>query len=458
MFPRTLSGLLCLTLALAPGASSAAELTLERALELAREHNRALTSARSRVSEQEAALRSARAERWPSLDLSQRFTRIDPDTVARANSAATGLSMLIGFEIPPFVFEDGYRTQLDIAVPVWTSGALSSAIAAEDDGLDASQAEREATWRSVQGEVARRFFAAVSSRQATAARRQALERAERRLQEAERRLEVGLTTRQEVLRWQVEVERSRASVDGASADLFVAGLELGDVLGQTSADLAEPASPEPDTVESLLAWAESLEPMEVMTRADADLDDLPEVRAARSRAEASGQAVRQTRAARRPRLDASATYGWLENQTFELDEFANWSATLLLSVPIDLRGRLRAEIARSQARQQESEATVDDVRAARRLELGRALAEVVRVRSRLRSARRAEHEASARRELLRRQTEVGVTSLLDLIDADTTLADAEVARATARVDLLAAVAALELVWPGADPPDGGVIP
>ncbi len=83
---------------------------------------------------------------------------------------------------------------------------------------------------------------------------------------------------------------------------------------------------------------------------------------------------------------------------------------------------------------------------------------MVRVRSRLRSARRAEQEASARRELLRRQTEVGVTSLLDLIDADTTLADAEVARATARVDLLAAVAALELVWPEADPPDGGVIP
>ncbi|MEE8526919.1 MAG: TolC family protein [Thermoanaerobaculia bacterium] len=167
MILRTLPRLLCPILALAgaSGAASAAELTLEQALEIARGNNRGLASARSRLSAQEAALRSAHAERWPSLDFSQRLTRIDPDTVARANSAATGLSLLIGFEIPPFVFEDGFRTQLDLAVPVWTSGGLSAAIAAEDDGLDARRADSEAAWRNVRGEVARRFFSAVSNRQ-----------------------------------------------------------------------------------------------------------------------------------------------------------------------------------------------------------------------------------------------------------------------------------------------------
>lgn len=447
-----------LVLAALPVATPAAELTLGQALDLARENNRGVVAARSRVSEQQAALAAARAERWPSLDFSQRLTRIDPATVSRANAATTGLSQLIGFEIPPFVFEDSFRSQLEIALPVWTSGSLSAAIAAEDEALDARRGDSEATWRSVQGEVARRFFAALASRRVTAARQQALERAERRLQEAEHRLEVGLTTRQEVLRWQVEVERSRAAVAAAEADLFVATLELGDVLGQPPADLGEPVAPAPELVDALLAWSEELEPLAVMSRADAGLDELPEVRAARSRAAASGQALRRTRASRRPRLDAAASYGWLENETLELDEFANWSASLVLTVPIDLRGRLSAEIAREKARRQQAETAVDDVRAGRRLELGRALAEVVRVTSHLRSARRAEQEASARRELLRRQTEVGVTSLLDLIDADTTLADAEVARATARVDLLAAVAALELVWPEADPPAGGVIP
>lgn len=217
-------------------------------------------------------------------------------------------------------------------------------------------------------------------------------------------------------------------------------------------------APGNDAVETLLPWAEELDLRQTLERAATGLDELPEVLAARAEAAAIGEAVRGARAARLPRLDAAATYGWLENETMELDEFQDWSASLVLAVPLDLCGRLKAEIARSRARQAAAATAVDDARALRRLELGRTLAEMMRVTSRLRSAGRAEQEAAARRQLLERQTEVSLTGPLDLIDADTTLAEAEVAHAIARVDLLAAVAALELAWPGADPPGGGLIP
>lgn len=187
-------------------------LTLREALDIARSGNHDLAFATARVAEQEAAWRSMRADRWPSLDFSQRITHIYDSIVERANSAATGLSLLIGFEIPPFVFQDSFRTHLDLAVRLWTSGALSAAIGGEREGLAARRAAREAAWRETSGRVARFFFAALSSREAAVARRQSLKRAERRRAEAESRLEVGLTTRQEVLRWQVEVERARAQL------------------------------------------------------------------------------------------------------------------------------------------------------------------------------------------------------------------------------------------------------
>jgi outer membrane protein TolC len=57
-----------------------------------------------------------------------------------------------------------------------------------------------------------------------------------------------------------------------------------------------------------------------------------------------------------------------------------------------------------------------------------------------------------------RQYEVGVTGLLDAIDADAVLAASEVEVVAARADFLAAVARLELVYPGLDEPDGGLIP
>jgi len=448
-----------LTLALVlPPAGRAAELTLAYALDIALERNRSLTSAQARVAEQEAAVKAARADRWPSLDFSQRLTRIDDNTVNRANAAAEGLSQLIGIEIPPFVYQDGYRTQFELAVPLWTSGGLAATIAAERRSLNARRADQEAARRAIRSEVVGRFFALAAAGEVRLARAQAFERAERRLAETEHRLEVGLTTRQEVLRWQVEVEGARADLAASEADVFVARLELADVLERGPEKIGEPRLPAAELVAAFLAWADGLEPYDVLARAEDELDTLPEVRAARAQAAASESAIRGARAARWPRLDAAASYGWLENDTLELDEFEDWSATVRLTVPIDLRGRLRAQIARTTARRTAAETAIADTRATMRLALGRALAEVIRARTRLRSAARAADEAAARRQLLARQTEVGLTGLLDLIDADTTLVAAEVAHATARVELLAAVAALEITWPGADPPGGGLIP
>lgn len=437
---------------------AAAELTLERALEMAQEGNRDLAAAAARAAEQQASLRISRAARKPSLELSQRLTRIDDSTVARANSAAEGLSQLIGFEIPPFVFQDSYRTQLSFDVPLWTSGSLEASIRGEKRTLDARQADEDAAWRVTRQQVAQHFFAVASNLEVLETRKEALKRTERRLREAEHRLEIGLTTRQEVLRWQVQVEQALSDLADAEAALFVSRLELADVLGVPLGDITDPTLPNAARLQELRAWTEGLEPDQVLFAAEDDLDQLPEVRAAQARAAAGQEALRRTKANRLPRLDANASYGWLENETPELDGFDNWSATLQLRLPIDIRGDLRASVAREEARLDSAQTVIADARANARLAIGRAIAEVVRTRTRLRSAERSAEEAAARRELLGRQADVGLTGLLDLIDADATLVDAEVARANARVALLAAIAELELTWPGAAPPADGLIP
>ncbi len=442
----------------APRAASADGLTLSRAIELALSRGRDMASAEARVAEQEASLRASKAQRWPALELSQRLTRIDQSTVERANSAAEGLSLLIGIEIPPFAYQDNFRTQLDFAAPLWASGGLAAAIDADRERLNARRADSESTGRAIRARVARRFFALAASREVRPAREQASRFAERRLAEAEHRLEVGLTTRQEVLRWKVEVERADADLSDLEADEMMARLDLADLLEMAIDEVGDPVVPGIEIVDELLAWADGLEPAEVLRRAEAELDDMSEVRSARAQLAAAGESVRGARSARRPRLDIAGSYGWLENDTLELDEFSRWSGTLLLTVPLDARGDLRARIARGEARQSLAETAVTGVRAGMRLAIGRALAGVMRARGRLRSARRAEEEATARRRLLARQAGAGVVSLLDLIDADTTLVAAEVARATSRVDLLHAVAVLEVYWPGADPPAGGLIP
>jgi outer membrane protein len=452
-----LSGLIVLVLAAASSAASESALTLERALALAAARNRQLSTAREQAVAQAASLQSIRAQRWPALSLSQRLTRIDDGTVSRANAASDGLSALLGIEIPPFVYGESYRTQLDLVAPVWTGGALGAAITAEEEGLSARYADEAVAQRAVQAEVVQRYFTLAAAVQVRRARNQALERAERRLQESNHRLEVGLTTRQEVLRWRVQVAAARAEQAAAEAELLVARLELADTLQTSLAQVKSLLPPMPQQVAALLEWAQSLDADAVLAVAATDIDALPELLAARSQAAATAAGTRVARASLLPRADFAATIGWLENETMALDELREWSASLRLTVPLDLRGDLRAQIRQAASLERVAEMAVEDVRAAVQLAVGRALAEVIRTRTELTSAEHACEEAAARRELLSHQTEVGLATLLDLVDADTTLVAAEVARATTRSSFLAAVAALELAWPGAEPPDGGLI-
>jgi multidrug efflux system outer membrane protein len=182
------------------------------------------------------------------------------------------------------------------------------------------------------------------------------------------------------------------------------------------------------------------------------------VEAAEARLSAARQELKATRAGLYPRLDGALTWGYLENDTLAFDEFADWSAAVILSVPIDLRGDVRGRARAAEAGVEGLAAAADEALTAVELELGQGLAELYRARSRLESARRALIESQARRELLARQREVGFAGLLDLIDADNTLVASDVALVVARAEFLGAVARLELIWPGADPPHGGLIP
>jgi outer membrane protein TolC len=456
MNPRTQT---CLVLAVvwATGAS-ADQLTLKRALDLAEDRNLTVRQAAAAVDGEQALLSVARAQRWPTLDVYQRYTRLDSRTVDRANEVSEGLGELIGIELPPFAYRDNHRTEIVTRFPLWTSGAISAGVVGQRELLTAATAARDASVRGVHSQTASLYFAVAAGDEVLRALRSATERAERRLSESERRVEVGLATRQEVLRWRVEVEAARAEEAAAEADLLVFQLELAALLQVDLDAVRDPHVPREGVIEDLLTWADELDPDEVLEATAPSLERLPDVQAARARAAAARQEVRATRAGLYPRVDGAFTYGWFENDTLALDEFADWSAALVLTIPIDLRGDVRGASRAAAAGVVGLEASAAEALTTVQLELGRNLAELQRVRTKLRSARRALTEASARRELLARQREVGFAGLLDLIDADNTLVASDVALAVARAEFLGAVARLELVWPDADPPNGGLIP
>ena len=438
-------------------ADSSGGMTLSEALRLA-EGSRPLGIARTRTFELQAQLRAAEGARWPALRLRQQVTRIDDNTVDRGNAAAQGLSQLVGIEIPPFLYRDSYRTELEAQIPIWAGGQLRSAVSANSDRLAAAFADEESVRRTVRAAVATAFFAQAAAEAMVEARNVALDRAERRRLESQRRLEVGLTTRQEVLRWKVEVERARADLAGSEADVLLARVELADLLDLRLSEVGTATLPSATLVDTLLSWALDQDIGELLETASTQLAELPEVRSAMAQSTAAEAERRRAAAALRPQINGAVSYGWLENDTLELDEFDNWSAVLLLEVPLDLNGVLRAQVAAARARQQTADLGITDARAAIFKEIATAAANLLRSRTGFLSARRAVTEAFARRELVNRQYSVGMGALLDVLDADVVLVSTEVEVVSAQAAFLGAVARLELAYPSLELPNGGLIP
>jgi outer membrane protein TolC len=105
----------------AEGVASRQVLTLERAVELADEHNPGLRAARSEYEAAGWAVWSARAALFPSVGLSSTARRVDPDTYRRAN-ASLAFAEELGIDVEPFLYETTYETGFYATVPLWNGG------------------------------------------------------------------------------------------------------------------------------------------------------------------------------------------------------------------------------------------------------------------------------------------------------------------------------------------------
>ena len=120
-------------------------LSLNKAVTTALEQNRSLLSARHDVSASRWGKLNAITNFLPKVELSGGVTRIDEQTLARANAAVDFIKAVAGTmgippsmltDLRPFAYRDTYTTDMTIIQPVYNGGAeivgLSAANAAED--------------------------------------------------------------------------------------------------------------------------------------------------------------------------------------------------------------------------------------------------------------------------------------------------------------------------------------
>lgn len=393
-------------------AADAPRLTLTEAVRQAVERSPAVSAARSRIEGAESAVRGARAPYNPQAEL------------------APGVGFTNGNALLSQRFDIAGRRSAEARVLV---GEQAAAVA-----------EWDRTRLQVAGEVRLAYYELVRARAVAAATQETVDLARQLRDAVQRRVEIGEAPAVQSTRAEIEVGRAEQEVIRARGDATARLVTLNRLLGleptqpQVLADAMEvPAAPPgaPELVKQAL-------------------DRRPELNSARALVQVQQGQVDVARSQRRPDLFAElATDVWsLDREAFRS---RNLGFQVRLSMPLFDRGRIRAEVDRARAGVREREADVEVVRRMLAVEVERAAAELTTAREIALNYQRTLLPRS--QELLRASRsgfEIGLTSFLEVLEAQRVLRQAQTEYLTSLSEALRAQSALERALgtaPGLEP-------
>jgi NodT family efflux transporter outer membrane factor (OMF) lipoprotein len=382
---------------------------LEALIARAHEANADIRIAQARVRQARALFRSARGAMLPAVSGSA--------GLSGTRTQRTG---------DPFDFSDAFGG-LDISFDLDLFGAGRAERSAARHRLRATEFDRETALLVVQAEVARAYV----QRATLAARIALLDRNIEQARDLERiiraRFTAGDATRVDLGLQTIQVRQ-----------LQTERLRLDQALDRTRTALAVLVGEEAPRFRHAPAQLDSLRPPLLIVAPPSELlVRRPDIRAAESRINAAGGDVRQARAAFFPRIRLSASaLGQAASLSGPLSSTFSLGADLL--APIFNRGRLRANLELSAARQVESVETYRQVLLASLAEVENALTAVQRSAAREDLLSEVVTEARLTARLARLQYVGGESDLQRVLDAEQNLTQAEDARALARQERLEA--------------------
>lgn len=416
------------------------DMVLDKLVDEALANNQDLALATARLDEARALARVADAELVPSVDAG--FQR---DRSRRSDSTAT--------RVPGSLENNNYRAQLNVSYEVDLWGRLRDSAKAARAELLATTAARETVRLALTAQVAQSYYALVAFDSQVADARKSLALREDNLRLQRIRSGAGLINDFELRQLEAEVAATQAQLPALERRRSSEELALGVLLGRSpraiindrvnrSADSGRPATP---VVPADL-------PSELLLRR-------PDVVAAEQQLIAANARIGAARATLFPRIGLS---GMLGSESAALTNLFSgpariWSLGFALAQPIFQGGRLFGEIEAVQARERQALAQYQKTLQTAFRETHDALVAQTRAREVFdaESARAKALGDSLR--LARIRYENGLTSQLEVLDAERNLLSAELNRADALRSQRAAVAdvvkALGGGWAGFQSPE-----
>lgn len=319
-------------------------------------------------------------------------------------------------------------------------GARGAALDGAKALLDAARATRSATLQSVYLDAVTNYYGWVSAEGALAAAREGERAAKESLDAASIREQVGTATRADRLQAQTAYAQSQLARVQAEGALRTARGALANAMGlgaNTRLDLAPPP-----VVTPAADFTEQLDPL-----VTAAIESRPDLVAAAANLRSAESDVDSARAVGRPTLSANVGQSYSETGSRERE---STTAGLSVNVPIFTGFQNTYRVRTAEAQLEASRADLERLRNQATLEVFQAHSELITQTQSVFTAQALVASAQESESVARGRYEAGVGTILDLINAQSSAADAQrqlvLARsnwASARTRLAQAVGVVE---------------
>jgi outer membrane protein len=386
----------------------------------------------------EAQARGARAERWPQVDLGAGYTRRSevPELAifTPTDDPAQPVQRVVVF---PNI-QDNWRLRASLALPIWTGGRIAGQIDAAAQSQAASGEDLRAGRADLVLETKRAFWSLVTARESVDVLQETIRAYEAHLEDARNRERFGMAARNEVLAVQVERDRveleqlqAEAARDVAEADLRRL-LDLPPVVHVEPKEPLEAAATPPPDVEALVAEAQA---------------GRAERKALAARVAAADAISTAERGARLPQVAVAGGYTYANPNRDIVPPTADWKDTWDVGVGLTWSvfdgGRRSAAEARARAQADAAREQLREMDRAIRLEVTQRTLELRTAERRVTVADRGIESARESRKVAQDRYREGVIPSSELLDAETALERAELARTEALAAARLAAAGLD---------------
>ncbi|MEY2926781.1 MAG: hypothetical protein RL367_1258 [Pseudomonadota bacterium] len=319
-------------------------------------------------------------------------------------------------------------TQLNVSVPLYSGGAVRNSVAGAESRIQAGLANLRGTESQVFTAVVSAYMDVLRDEAIVGLNQKQVKVLQTNLEATKDRFDVGDLTRTDIAQSEARLATAESQLEGAEAQLITSRERYVQIVGTAPGQLEQPPSlPNfPQSVEAAVTTA---------------LAENPDLLAIRDNADASRFDIKVARASRLPKVQAVGTgsyVNYLNSLGSSIPGFSisqsgtTASAGLQASMPLFNGGQPGAQIRQAQARSGQTQERVIEVERAVIAQARSAYASWVASNAVIKSSEKAVAANTLSLEGVRAENSVGNRSILDILNAEQELLQAQVQLVSAR--------------------------